>query len=280
MSSKLPSKTPVALEHFVRLSSSVFYHEPTASKPKLSPSPDLVFITGWMDASPRNLAKYTAGYETLYPSARIIAITTTSIDAAFLSHSTNIKRIKPAMDILFTLPPSSEVLVHFFSVGGAWTTCLVAKTYRAKTGRPLPVTGMVLDSTPGRVKYASTIRAFAVALPKHPVLNALTSIGIRIMFFLYMFAYWISGKLDLIAQTRADLNDGRYFGVDAPRMYIYSEADDKVAWEYVEEHMDEARALGYVVEGNRWVDSTHCGHLLVDFERYWKCVTTLWESVS
>lgn len=100
------------------------------------------------------------------------------------------------------------------------------------------------------------------------------------MFFLYIFAYWISGKLDLIAQTRADLNDGRYFGVDAPRMYIYSEADDKVAWEYVEEHMDEARALGYVVEGDRWVDSTHCGHLLVDFERYWKCVTMLWESVS
>ncbi|KAH7360304.1 hypothetical protein BKA65DRAFT_492810 [Rhexocercosporidium sp. MPI-PUGE-AT-0058] len=280
MSSKSPSKAPVALEHFVRLNSSVFFHEPTASKPKTSTSPDLIFLAGWMDASPRNLAKYTAGYEIRYPSARILAITTTSIDAAFLPHSTNLKRIKPAMDILYTLPPTSKILVHFFSVGGAWTTCLIAKIYRAKTGRPLLVTGMVLDSTPGKVRYASTIRAFAVALPKHPILNALTNIGIRIMFFLYIFAYWISGKLDLIARTRKDLNDKRYFDTDGPRRYIYSEKDDKVAWEYVEEHMEEARALGYVVEGDRWVDSTHCGHLLVDSERYWRSVTTLWESVS
>lgn len=139
---------------------------------------------------------------------------------------------------------------------------------------------MILDSTPGRVKYASTIRAFAVALPKHPILNALTNIGIRIMFFLYVFAYWVSGKLDLIAQTRADLNNKAYFGTEAKRMYVYSEADDKVAWEFVEQHMEEARGLGYYVEGDRWVDSTHCGHLLVDVERYWRCVTGLWKSVS
>lgn len=242
--------------------------------------PDLIFLAGWMDASPRNLAKYTAGYERLYPSARIIAITTTSIDAAFLPHSSNLKRIQPALDILCTLPSESKVLVHFFSVGGAWTTCLVAKEYHAKTGRPLPVTGMVLDSTPGRVKYAYTIRAFAVALPKQPILNALTNIGIRIMFFLYVFAYWVSGKPDLIARTRADLNNKAYFAMDAKRLYVYSEADDKVAWEFVEEHIEEARGLGYTVEGDRWLDSTHCGHLLVDAERYWRCVTGLWESVS
>ncbi|KAL2074133.1 hypothetical protein VTL71DRAFT_7911 [Oculimacula yallundae] len=280
MSSKTIAKAPIALEHFIRLNPSVFYHEPTSSASKTSTAPDLILIAGWMDASPRNLAKYTAKYESLYPTARILAIITTSIDAAFLPHSTNLTRIKPALEILYTLPPSSNVLVHFFSVGGAWTTCLVAKTYFAKTGRPLPVTGMILDSTPGKVQYAATIRAFAVALPKHPILNALTNIGIRIMFFLYIFAYWISRKLDLIAQTRKDLNDERYFGTDAKRMYIYSEADDKVAWEFVEEHMRDAKALGYVVDGDRWVDSTHCGHLLVDFERYWRSVTSLWDSVS
>ncbi|PVH84793.1 hypothetical protein DL98DRAFT_512205 [Cadophora sp. DSE1049] len=282
MSSKATAKASVALEHFVRLNPSVFYHEPTTSKSNSStaPDPDFIFLAGWMDASARNLAKYTAGYETLYPSARIIAITTTSIDAAFLPHSSNLKRIQPAIDILHTLPPESKVLVHFFSVGGAWTTCLVAKAYLAKTGRPLPVTAMVLDSTPGRVKYASTIRAFAVALPKHPILNALTNIGIRIMFFLYIFAYWVSGKLDLIAQTRADLNNKSCFATDAKRLYVYSEADDKVAWGFVEEHMEEARGLGYMVEGDRWVDSTHCGHLLVDAERYWRGIMRLWESVS
>ena len=282
MSLNAAAKASVALEHFVRLNQSVFYHEPTTSKSKSSttPDPDVIFLAGWMDASPRNLAKYTAEYERLYPSARIIAITTTSIDAAFLPHSSNLKRIQPALEILCTLPPESKVIVHFFSVGGAWTTCLVAKGYHAKTGRPLPVTGMILDSTPGRVKYAYTIRAFAVALPKHPILNALTNIGIRIMFFLYIFAYWVSGKPDLIARTRADLNNKAYFATDVKRLYVYSEADDKVAWEFVEEHIEEARGLGYTVQGDRWVDSTHCGHLLVDAERYWRCVTSLWTSVS
>ncbi|KAK0101439.1 hypothetical protein ONS95_006612 [Cadophora gregata] len=282
MSSKATAKASVALEHFVRLNTSVFYHEPTTSKSgsSTSPDPDLIFLAGWMDASPRTLAKYTAGYEKIYPSARIVAITTTSLDAAFLPLSSNLKRIQPAIDILSALPSGSKLLVHFFSVGGAWTTCLVAKAYHAKTGRQLPVTGMILDSTPGRVKYASTIRAFAVALPKNPILNALTNIGIRIMFFLYIFAYWISGKLDLIAQTRADLNHKAYFGTEAKRMYIYSDADDKVAWEFVEEHIEEARQKGYYAEGDRWVGSTHCGHLLVDPERYWKGVTGLWGSVS
>ncbi|CZS90045.1 uncharacterized protein RAG0_01179 [Rhynchosporium agropyri] len=254
MSSRDVAKAPVAWEHFVRLGPSVFYLEPTTPEAKHSTYPDLILVAGWMDASPRNLTKYTAKYETLYPSARILAIITTSIDAAFLPNSASLKRIKAAMDILYTLPPSAKVLVHFFSVGGA--------------------------CTPGKVQYGATIRAFAVALPKNPILNALANIGIRIMFFLYIFAYWVSRKLDMIAQVRVDLNTKMYFDTDAPRMYIYSEADDKVHWEFVEEHMRDGKALGYTVQGDRWVDSMHCGHLLADSDRYWKSVTALWESVS
>ncbi|CZT49359.1 uncharacterized protein RSE6_10190 [Rhynchosporium secalis] len=121
ISSRDVAKAPVAWEHFVRLGPSVFYLEPTTPKAKHSTYPDLILVAGWMDASPRNLAKYTAKYETLYPSARILAIITTSIDAAFLPNSASLKRIKAAMDILYTLPPSAKVLAHFFSVGGAWS---------------------------------------------------------------------------------------------------------------------------------------------------------------
>lgn len=92
------------------------------------------------------------------------------------------------------------------------------------------------------------------------------------MFFMYVLAYWVSRKLDLIAQTRKDLNDKSYFERTAPRMYIYSEKDHKVSWEFVEEHMAEGRELGFMVEGDRWIDGTYCGHLLVDPER---CVTRL-----
>lgn len=275
---------PFALEHFVRLNQSVWYHEPALSSITTSPlgsaSPDLIIIAGWMDASPRNLAKYTAGYEKLYPPARILAITTTTFDAAFLTHFSNLYRVKAVTDIISALPPGAKLLVHCFSVGGAWTTCLVAKTYREQMGRPLPVTAMVLDSTPGRARYGTTIRSFSVALPKNIILNMIGGLVIRFMYGVYIFSYWVSGKLDLISQVREDLNNKELFDAEAPRIYIYSEADVMVQWEFVEEHMEEAKSLGYTIEGDKFIESPHCGHLLVDFERYWARITELWGTVS
>lgn len=238
-----------------------------------------------MDASPRHLAKYTAGYSALYPTARIVAITTTSIDAAFKTWSVNNSRIQPALSILLSLPPSSRVLLHSFSNGGAWTACLLAKRYRAKTGKALPLTAMLLDSSPGRATYAATVNAFAVALPKNILLYILGKAALHFFYWLYMFAYYIGGvvygqKLDLIAQVRQDLNTKEYFAVGGRRSYVYSEGDEMVDWRFVEEHIVEARGLGYKVEGDRFgLESRHCGHLIADAGRYWGRVKDLWGKV-
>lgn len=270
-------KVPRGLEHFSRLNQSVWYHQPTSTS---STQPDLVLLMGWMDATARHLSRYTAGYEKLYPSARILVITTSQIDAAFRTHSANLKRVKPALDVLYTLQPGAKLLVHFFSNGGGFTTTMIAKTYKEKMGQALPVSAMVLDSTPGRATYKATVLAFSVTLPKNIILRTLGILAFSIFFWIYRFGYFIQGKMDLVDQTRTDLNDKTLFDTDAPRMYIYSVADPMVAWQSVEEHGEEARSLDYNVDREKFLNSGHVTHLLDDQDRYWATVQRLWRYAS
>jgi hypothetical protein len=272
----MASKVPSALEHFSRLNQSVWYHKPTSTS---FTEPDLVLLVGWMDATARHLSRYTAGYKKLYPSARILVITTSQIDAVFRTNSANLNRVKPALDVLYTLP-RAKLIVHFFSNGGGFTTTMIAKAYKEKMGQPLPVTAMVLDSTPGRATYEATVRAFSLALPKNIILRTLGILVFRMFFWLYKFGYYIQGKTDLVDQVRADLNDKTIFDTEAPRMYIYSVADPMVAWQSVEEHGEEARSLGYTVDREKFLHSGHAAHLLEDQERYWATVQRLWRYVS
>jgi hypothetical protein len=266
------------MEHFTRLNSAVFLHEPTHGK--VPNAPDLILIAGWMNASMRNLAKYTAGYEKLYPSARIVVITTSTVNAAFTTHTANLNRIAPALEIVYGLPPDAKILLHFFSNGGGWTTTLVADTYQAKTDKPLPASAMVLDSTPGKNTYTATVAAFAVGLPKNILLQMVGTWILKMCWLLYRLAYLIGRNDDLIMRTRKGLNNEALFDVKTPRLYIYSDADPFVAWEFVEEHAQEAKETGYSVSKERFVESGHCFHLPLDENRYWAAVTSLWSTVS
>jgi len=238
-----------------------------------------------MDARPRHIAKYTAGYEKLYPSARILAITTTSLDAAFTTWAANLKRISPALEILYTLPPNSKLLLHSFSDGGSFTSTFIAKKYLDKMGKMLPTTAMILDSSPGRASYEGTVRAFSVALPKNPIIKFIGILGIRLVWWLYRIAsllrglFVLDGHLNLVERARVDLNTKSLMNIDTPRLYIYSEADDMVAWNLIEEHIEEAEKLGYVVDREKFLESGHCGHLMFDMKRYWTAVQKIWNVV-
>ena len=272
------SKVVSGFEHFTRLNGSVYIHEPTTTTSS-SGEPNLILVCGWMDASPRHISKYTAGYEKLYPSARILAITTSSIDAAFTTHGANIKRVVPVLEILYALPPNAKLLLHFFSNGGSFTSTLIARKYKEKMGNPLPTTAVILDSTPGRATYEATVRAFAVTLPKNPVIKFIGILFLRLFYWLYRVTYLLSSQKDLVEKARTDLNTKTLMDVDTPRLYIYSEADDMVAWQSVEEHIEEAKRLGYAADREKYLESGHCGHLMRDEKRYWGAVQRLWSTV-
>jgi hypothetical protein len=274
------SKFSTGLEHFVRLNQSIYLHQPSIAKTGTSQGPDLILILGWMDASPRHIAKYTAGYEREYPSARILAITTSAVDAALRTTTANLNRVQPALDILYTLPADAKLLVHFFSNGGAFTNTLISKAYQEKRGRPLPASAQIFDSSVGRSSYAATVRAFSVGLPKNIIAQVLGVFILRIMLGLYLLGYSLSGKEDVVEVARRSLNDKTLLDLDTPRLYVYSVADDMVAWQDVEEHAKDAKKLGYTVDMEKYQDSGHAAHMLVDQEKYWRAVQRLWDTFS
>jgi hypothetical protein len=233
-----------------------------------------------MDATARHISKYTAGYEKLYPSARILAITSTVLELTLASEAAKSKRIAPIFEILYALPPDTKVLLHFFSNTGAIIAMILLQTYREKMGKMLPVTAVVMDSTPGKAVYGTTIRAFSVSLPKNPILRVIGGVLLRAFYWLWMLRVVMSGKVDEVEQSRKVLNDKSFFNVNTPRTYIYGVADPMVDWRFIEEHADEAERMGYIVDREKFLDSGHCAHLLDDPDRYWATVQRLWKTVS
>jgi hypothetical protein len=265
----------------MRLNPSVYYHELSqSSDATTSRAPDLILVVGWMDAQAKHLSKYTSVYEKLHPSARIIIITTNSVDALLRTTSANLNRVKPALEILYSIPAKSnvKVLVHLFSNGGGYTSTLIAKAYHEKMGRQLPLSAMILDSSPGRPDIAATRRAFAVGLPKNFVLRFIGNLLFTIIFTCLKIVYFLRISTNLIDQLRADLNDKKLFDIDVPRLYIFSDGDNMVEAKDVEDHAIEARSLGYGVDLVRYIESGHAAHMLNDPKRYWKAVESLWVS--
>jgi hypothetical protein len=272
------SQIPPGLEHFSRLNASIWYHQSTARTP--SKDPDFVLLLGWLDAKPRHIAKYASGYKKLYPSASILAITTSTYDAVLSSNAANIKRISPALDILYTLPPNAKLLLHFFSNGGGFTTVCIARCYMKEMGKALPVTATVFDSVPGYVRLQAQARAFMVGMPKNMILRAIVALIWYISYPFFKLKYLLTGTVDVVKDMRLATNDKSLFDLDAPRVYIYSEADDMVEPKDVEEHADEAKALGYTVSREKYLTSGHAAHMIQDPKRYWGIVQRLWSTVS
>ena len=266
------------LGHFSRLNPAVYIYQ-SKSTPS-SKDPNLVLLAGWMDASIRNVAKYTAGYEKLYPSTTIIVIMTSSTDIVFRSNTANLNRVAPVLEILYTLPRDARFLVHSFSNGGALTLSLIAREFQAKSRRQLPMTALILDSSPGKVSHQGTIRAFGVGLPKFFVLRWLILSAISLSFWILKFLYWIRARADVLTKMREELNTSTLFRIEVPRLYVYSIKDYVVGWQEIEEHINDAKGLGYKVDTEKFLDTGHAGHLIGHDERYWGCVKRLWDTAN
>lgn len=269
-------KTKV-LENFQRLNRSVYYYVPEKLSTIPIDSPSLIIFCGWMDATPRHISKYTAGYSALYPNARILAITTTPWNMFPIDIiSGGVDRIQPILNILYGLQPHEKVLLHFMSNGGVMTSSFITKTFKEHTGRVLPICATVMDSSPGKATWDASVKAFSVAVPKNPVMTAVGYLIIYVLFGIYCGIFLLFNMLDGVAQGRIDLNDPDIFDLRVPRLYIYSEGDEIVNWNDVEEHASEAKSLGYQVICENFVNSSHASHLLADSPRYWSSIQRLW----
>ncbi|KAE8381058.1 hypothetical protein BDV26DRAFT_289761 [Aspergillus bertholletiae] len=275
------------LSAYTKLSSSIYIQEPQ-SQSKTNDAPKTIILAFWMNAPPRALAKYVTEYTRLAPTARIIIILSSSQD--FMTRSSSKAqqaRLAPAVAALRASIPSStspeetandqeQVFIHMFSNGGVFSTINLLTTYQNAVGRPLRISSTILDSAPGISTVSGAMKAFSYALPRPWLLRLFSKLLLWVVFVVGALVRRLAGLSDAVGVARKAMNDQRLVcgrdGGKPKRCYIYSDADELVAWKDVERHADEAEATGWVVAREKFLGSPHVSHMRTDPERYWGIV--------
>ncbi|CAL5865989.1 uncharacterized protein PFLUO_LOCUS196 [Penicillium psychrofluorescens] len=274
----MAAKREGPLAPFARLAPSVYIQEPVDS-PDAKDSQPVIFIAFWMNAPARALAKYVVEYRHLVPSARIIFVRSDSHDF-FLRATGRAQqaRLTPAADALrASASPQNPVFLHMFSNGGLSSTTHMLKAYRAATGKPLPISSMILDSAPGTATIRIAMKAFSYVLPRMWILRLISK---SMLLFGLVFDKLVRTILrlpDPVTVARAAINDRSLVQAANPkgvlsRCYIYSDADELVHWRDVETHADASEARGWIVRRELFKGAPHVSNMRAEPERYWGIV--------
>lgn len=277
---------------FMVLAPSIYEYIPPAAY-KLSSSiaqgPDalsLIILCSWTGANSKHVAKYTTEYQRLFPSTRILVITTTAKDLCFRNSKRKQERLRPAVDRISSLEyldtsgNDAGILMHVFSEGGSNKACELAEAYYTTTGKRLPVSALCLDSTPGHPRYLRLCKALNKSLPHIPVLRHTGLVfGSAALGALWLTYHLVKGsENNVITRTRRRLLDPKHFDLSAPRCYLYSKEDALIAWQDVCEHATESSHLGVPVTEELFEGGGHVGHARQEPERYWNAVMCTWRS--
>jgi hypothetical protein len=267
---------------FTSLSPTAFYRLPPGNaKPSgrcVAREPHLILITSWLDAAPRHVAKYVLGITRLFPTSRILLVITTAFHFMFQPTAQRLAELQPAVDMLKDVQPHEKVLLFSFSNGGATAAYMLARAFREQQNRSAPISKAIFDSAPGNGGYFASVRAFAVGLPRTPVVREVSLAVLRGFLGMWWAVETVMRVENIIDVMRRNLNDGTLFATETARLYIYSVNDQMVPWQDVEAHAAEAKSRGYTVQTVRYVESSHVGHVLQDEARYWAAVEQLWNS--
>ncbi|EQB56627.1 hypothetical protein CGLO_03346 [Colletotrichum gloeosporioides Cg-14] len=296
------SSTRWALLGFKALGPSIFVQEAPRSSSSVSStsselssislesinekSPTLILLTSWTGADPRNVAKYTKRYNEIYPKTTIMVITTVIHDLVFRSTKEKVATLEPAVKFLrrhiSTQSKRPTMLLHAFSEGGSNKAVCLARAYLGATGCQLPVGAFIFDSTPGRPRFSCNVAAFKRSLPRNKVVRAVgVPAGAVVLGMVYGTYHVLKGpENNVISQTRKALNDESLWPVtSAPRTYVFSEADDLIGWEDIEDHAwESAELLGLDSMLLRFRETGHCNHARGNEDEYWTAVMNTWEA--
>ncbi|KAI8915470.1 hypothetical protein DFJ77DRAFT_462795 [Powellomyces hirtus] len=254
--------------------------------PKISPSIALVIIFGWMGGDVRHLRKYAEFYEEKNVDVLIVG----SRGKHFFQPPKAVyEQLAPVASILAehgvvesrTGPSNSAgvvkqraAFVHVFSDGGSRMLKYSTDMLRDVHGQRLRTAGIVFDSCPGRFTVATAVRAFTASI--HSKIARPIAVGLLFMFFsaarLFHIVTFTPDRHDA---TRKALLESNRFGVQEqkehppPRHYHYSESDQLITFDAVEQHARDASILGADVTTKKWNNTPHVRHMQADPDAYW-----------
>ena len=288
---------------FTSLSSHVLLYNPSLDHEHKH----LVVLCPWLGASPRHIDKYALLVTRIAPTARILLLPST-LNTLFAPAFVIRRALRPAVAVVLealaannssasgSSGKSTNVLIYAFSNGGGFSMVRLLRCLRAATGRPLAVSGLILDSCPGVATYTRSVKAMALALPfKSALLRAPFMAVIRILFALLSLLVRVGWQhpilrmreellnADLIVGRRTEQGRASSGQLDAEASgglkatYVYSKTDALVDWRDVEGHARAARSKGWDVQEAMIEGGAHCAHYLKQPELYEDVVRGMWE---
>ncbi|PLB52245.1 hypothetical protein P170DRAFT_453695 [Aspergillus steynii IBT 23096] len=248
----------------------------------------LVVICTWLGASSKHICKYVDLHRAVAPHARILLIES-EVAILVSSYAHQRRRIQPAVRAIYdTLAEGShahppKILLHTFSNGGTNTATQLLITLRETLHQPLPLVGLVLDSSPAKGTYWKSYDAMVFSLPP-----AGRFFGSMVVHFLLVLLYtWIAcgneNPASLMRRTLLDEetvdpgDEMRDVGVNGNICYLYSEADKMTDWRDIRDHAEDARLKGWNVQEIRFDGSGHCAHMAQDEAKYSAAVQRAWD---
>jgi hypothetical protein len=249
------------------------------SKALVGTAPETILFFSWGDANTRHIEKYTSMYTKLFPGAKIILVRGGAADFLYRSERTQHKLAEPAVKML-SESADDTLLVHVMSNAGSKQWSTVNKLHSQSTGRALGNAVTIIDSAPGRVRFKQTWTALSRTLPRAYLPRvALGFIFGIILCIIHLGTYILPGP-DVLDAVREQMNDPAATVKGARRCYIYSEEDDIIGNEDVEEHASDAQRKGWAVELVKFHGSTHVGHFKQNPERYLETIEKTWFGIS
>ena len=159
------------------------------------------------------------------------------------------------------------------TVGGA---CNLSTLHRVITSRHLVtrrevISALVLDSLPGRGHYENAKLAFAPAF-KNPIFHFCVSMLLAVIYAIaWLRGHLVDGIPIFMVNMTEDLNSNNLLGwmsKKTPRLYLYSEKDELIVPEAVQEHAWKAAAKGFGVKLERFAESKHVSHARMWHDQY------------
>lgn len=288
--SSSPAKAP-AIPGFTSLSDQIFVREPAEdNKASRDPShPDVVLIYGWGDGLPRHVAKFAAGFETLYPCTKQILILSPIKKALFTDLTERSRLMLPVITELFPEGPNGpnvpkKILTHSMSNTGAVNYAATLNKYKMLYNAPMPHQLMAMDSTPGstNLDFANVVRwsrAMALGPAKiFPWPFVVTQTIAAVFLLMYsLFEGLVAGRESAGAWSRKAANNPEYESHDARKLYMYSKEDDLIGWEDIVAHAAETRTLGWKADVEEFKGSGHVGHMRMHSDQYWNAIAESWK---
>ena len=246
----------------------------------------LIVLCTWMSAHRKHISKYASQYRQKYPEAELLVVESSIADIVYRTNKTQQSRLRLARDILTSHltaidgQEKPQVLLHVFSNGGAQAAVQLA-TSLSPENRPNAFSAIIFDSCPGEATYLRSYQAMSHSLPKSPLAQYLGPLLIHVTLCLFYLAIFVCQFESVLTRSRRCLNDPEMFGLDVPRLYVFSKADELVPYGDVQVHAEDARKKGYAeVRQVLFEDSAHCAHAMAHKDEYWGAVEGVVEGLK